>query len=966
MPLRNPFRSDSRSERGSSSTANSEAAPAPAMPPTPMGPPAPGVRPLYYRSPQRARAASGATPASGERLLQTRAAEFNNNSPAAEGGELRLWNPQPSPRIAGGAAAREDAASSAFGASRAPSGSTPYRGARRSTNPFRRATTQDTPVSARGLAVQREHQPSVPLSSRPNSDDNAYHNSTQHYIDPAILAQIPAELTPNVPQEHAGAPLVSQMRESGQMHFGHRHLVPVSRARSSSGATHYIDPEIVAHLPKELTANVPASLASRPVGSSRHLGDGQLTPRQLIPLRPSSNPFDNHDNYYQGVGHGDELPGDAAFSNDNTTSADYQHRSLVRMPFGSSSSAEATRSGNSEGWVTSSNLSEVVARPAINNAGSSLAHDNESSAFAFAGAGSVLGLGSSVEHGRADLSAQAEVAGHHHPGLSPFPVFQAQDQLRGSAGDSQTEASDPQWYAESDYLSSYHRYAESSQRPGRMHGGHEHAQGVGFLAPPLPLRRRSRNNPFTTSSGTYGGDATSMRSPYASHAYQHPSPMPTDHRHPFAATPPSLNQPAQPTTGYPRAHVMRSPGLSELESVYAPTAGQSDRPWTRQATVAVERSPELEDGSTIFSTPVRPRAQRLFGAAVGRSPEDDESLVSPWTPSGTVPSLPSTAGPWVSNYGLRSSLEIPSRLDAVSEASSASPREDVEGEGWREFYSSSSRLGPSRGPIERRLAGSPSPRRSAPEEDNDSRDGADSWWSYDWDGDRVPTPLARLMQEASRQGEGPSTREEEEQATASSSPHPLRRVGHLSRMPRAALQAHAHHQSPPPTTTRTVRERPTPRDVRGLRRYLDDRAVSSAGPVQANTVGAMIRSPHRPTPHHGSGSPLPVVPVVWTDIPLTDGPVLRAPLHSQPLSLPALIRQRRVSLFCLVACHLVPPLLFLYAAGRLDWIVVWWTSGEIPGMRREDRSLALLLGFGVTGAVVLAAVVGPVVAHARH
>ena len=978
MPVRNLLPRNSRSERGSSSTADStEAAPAPAVPSTPpTAPPAPGVYQRHYLTPQqlaslpRMPVASGASSTTEERLLHASAVEYFN-SPAAERGQ-RFWNsPQPSPRIAGGAAAREDAASSAFGRSRAPSGSTPPRGARRSTNPFRRAMTQDTAVSPRGLAVQRESQGRVNshgrvlLSSRPASDDdNIYHNNTQHYIDPAILAQIPAELTPNVPQEHAGAPLVSQLQETGERHFGQRQLVPVSRRLTESSSTqYYVDPEILASLPRELTANVPASLASRPVGSSRQPGDGQLSPRQLILLRTFSDPSDTSDNY-QGAVHGQQLPEDTASDNDTTSAAN--DWSLVRMPFGSSSSAQATRSGNSEGWVTSSNLSrqqsEVVTRPAINQAGRSLANDNAGLGIAFAGAGTVLGSGSSVEYGRAD--SIADVSGHHHPGLSPFPVFQAHDQPRGSAGDSQTEASEPQWYAE-DYFSRYQRYA-GPQRLGRMHRGREQAQDVGFLAPPpppLPNRRRSRNNPFLASSGTYGD--TPITSPYASQAYQHPSPMPTDHRHPFTSTPPSLRpqQPAQPTTGFPRAHVMQSPGLSELESVSPPLAGQSERPWARQSNVAVRRSPELDDGPTIFSpTPVRPRTLRI-SAVVGRSPAD-EGLVSPMTPSGTVPSLPSTAGPWVSNYGLRSSLEIPSRLDAVSEASSASPRGDVVGEGWSEIFSSSTRRGPSRGLPTRRSAGSPSPRRSE-RQDEEEEDGADSSrWSYDWEGDRVPT-LSGSMHGESVQGEGPSTREGE--ATSPTS-RTLRHVGPLGRTPRATLQL-LHQHSPPRDTTQTVRERPSPRDMRGLRSYLDSRRqVSSAGTRQANTVAAMIQSssPTRALPR--AGSPVPVVPVEWTDIPLTDGPpVLRAaPPHSQPLSAPALIRQRRVSLFCLVLCHLCPPLLFLYAAGRLDWVVNWWTSGEIPSMRREDKKLALLLGFGVCGVVVLAITVGLVAAYARH
>ena len=959
--LRRILQRSSRSESGPSTTADhQQAAPTPTVvqsTPT-TAPPAPGALPRHHIGPQqlallpRMPVAPGAvTPIPQERLLQT----------TGEDAWDRYWTPQPSPRNSGGAAADEDAVSRAYGCFLAPSDSIPPRDARRPTI-HRAATTQDALASSRGLAVLRDshsrtaRQGSYGRVLLPSQAGNGHpslnNGNTQHQFSPEFLALAPAELSPNIPQELAGSPLVTTVRETGERFVvSQRELVPVWRD-ARGVINHYVHPDTLASYPSELTATVPESLASAPVGLSRQPGEGPFTPLQTIPLRTHNDPFlaIHANSNYQGEVQGQQLPEDTAYSSIvNTTGAHRQApQSPVRMPFGSSSSAEATRSGNSEGWVTTSNLSrqdsEVVTRPAINQAGRSLTHDNSN--FASQEAGRAVGSGSLVEPGRTDHT----LYGRHLPASAPwsrepFPRFQAQvDQ--GSAGIFNPEAQASEstaWYYERDFVpSAIQRFAEPPQRPARMLRDRELTQDAELLAPPPPLpQRRSRNNPFFPS-GTYG-EQSSFPSPYASQVYQHPPPMPMDHRNPFAATPPRLPlPPVQPPTGYPRAHVVRSPEQSEGREWSSNTAGQSDRPWTRPSNAAVERSPDL-DGSTMLSTPARPRT-RYFGDAVERNPGEVE-LASPiMTPSGTAHSLPSTTGPWVSNYGLRSSFEIPAaHLDAVTEASSSNG--DFVGEGQRMYVSSTRNLVPGRGQNR-------SPARSSsqtrPNQDKKESESADSSWIYDWPGDnRAPTPYPRSTQAESMQGGGPTTTTTTTSAEASAPPQAPRRPMNFSRNPRVNLPPRV--RTPPLRRIQTVRERPSPRDFRGLRTYLnldnDNQPRPRSAEHQANTVTSIMSgsSPRVPRP---ADRHVTFQPVTWTDIPLGNPPNGRpAPPHSQRLSQLALRRQWRLSLIFLILCHLVPPLLFLYHRGRLDWFMNWWTDGHIPKMDRYWKGKALYSGF---------------------
>ena len=849
---RSIFPSSSRSERGEPSTANdTEATPAPAASPSPAAPSTPGVPPRQRLSPQQLstlQRTPGVSTTSRERLLQ---ASRNDNRPSPQTvGGLYTWSGQPRPsteqRIAGGAAAADNdifadnttaatanAASRARGRNLAPLETTP-RGARRPSI-FQRAAARGAQAVAppQSLAVNRGH-----------------------YIDPAILAQLPAELTPNVPGQDSSRPVATTSGERGSRHFGHRQLVPVSREQSS-GTWRSLTSGTLASFSSELAANSPSIADDNTVlaSSARQPGLGLTAPNQWI-----ADPFS------------DELPSERT---------GYP----ARMPFNSSSSADATRSGDSEGWATSPNLSrqgaEVVARPAINTAGRSLAANFGGSALT----GRAVGSGESGEHGWPSYgeSSCPLPASSQWP-REPFPVLQYSPP--GSADSDVDEES------------------ADTQHPGWMDRGREQDPDAGILA---HLSTWPRNNPFRARVPY--DDAAS--SPYARLPYEHPSPMPTGHRNPFALTPPTLSQhPARPQAQHPRAGAIRSPGLNDLES--APTAGQPERPWTRPSNVAVERSPELDDGSTFPSTPARPRARHFGVAAEGSWP----GFASSMTPSGATVSPASTAGAWVSNYNLRHPVRSPARLDAVSEASSPTPRGGRYGEGRSELASSTEHLVvPGNGRSQRR------------------KRERDSWWRFSASSeDRLPT--SRQGTEAPLQGSG-------SMSVGASSPSPAqRRVGRFLIQSRADLSRQQGH-SPEQQTPQTVRDRPARRgDMRGLQRYLDSRRVSSYGKQTNDSATAIVSSSPLSPPSLRPGRDMAVE---WTDIPLGDPPTLQqpAPPHNQALAPQAIARQRRLSLFCLVVFTVFPPLAFLYTFGYLDWFPNWWTQGHVPSLRPMVRKAAI-------------------------
>jgi hypothetical protein len=67
-------------------------------------------------------------------------------------------------------------------------------------------------------------------------------------------------------------------------------------------------------------------------------------------------------------------------------------------------------------------------------------------------------------------------------------------------------------------------------------------------------------------------------------------------------------------------------------------------------------------------------------------------------------------------------------------------------------------------------------------------------------------------------------------------------------------------------------------------------------------------------------------------------------------------RTRKFSNMVLLLCAWCPLLLFLYASGKLDGLIVWWSKGEIPAMGRNQKKwagyLVVAWGFSVFMAVL--------------
>ncbi|KAF7960693.1 hypothetical protein EAE96_000367 [Botrytis aclada] len=54
-------------------------------------------------------------------------------------------------------------------------------------------------------------------------------------------------------------------------------------------------------------------------------------------------------------------------------------------------------------------------------------------------------------------------------------------------------------------------------------------------------------------------------------------------------------------------------------------------------------------------------------------------------------------------------------------------------------------------------------------------------------------------------------------------------------------------------------------------------------------------------------------------------------------------RKRNISIMVLVLCNLFPPILLLYATGRMDGIIVWWTNGDFSSFALKQKRYAWLL-----------------------
>lgn len=54
-------------------------------------------------------------------------------------------------------------------------------------------------------------------------------------------------------------------------------------------------------------------------------------------------------------------------------------------------------------------------------------------------------------------------------------------------------------------------------------------------------------------------------------------------------------------------------------------------------------------------------------------------------------------------------------------------------------------------------------------------------------------------------------------------------------------------------------------------------------------------------------------------------------------------RKRNISILVLTLCNLFPPMLLLYATGRMDGIIVWWTDGDFSSFALKQKRYAWLL-----------------------
>ncbi|KAI9648119.1 hypothetical protein NHQ30_002751 [Ciborinia camelliae] len=54
-------------------------------------------------------------------------------------------------------------------------------------------------------------------------------------------------------------------------------------------------------------------------------------------------------------------------------------------------------------------------------------------------------------------------------------------------------------------------------------------------------------------------------------------------------------------------------------------------------------------------------------------------------------------------------------------------------------------------------------------------------------------------------------------------------------------------------------------------------------------------------------------------------------------------RKRSISIVVLALCNLFPPILLLYATGRMDGIIVWWTDGDFSSFALKQKRYAWLL-----------------------
>jgi hypothetical protein len=54
-------------------------------------------------------------------------------------------------------------------------------------------------------------------------------------------------------------------------------------------------------------------------------------------------------------------------------------------------------------------------------------------------------------------------------------------------------------------------------------------------------------------------------------------------------------------------------------------------------------------------------------------------------------------------------------------------------------------------------------------------------------------------------------------------------------------------------------------------------------------------------------------------------------------------RNKKFSAFVLLVCAVFPPLLVMFALGRLDRVIAWWSKGTLTAFEDKYKKLALLI-----------------------
>ena len=103
--------------------------------------------------------------------------------------------------------------------------------------------------------------------------------------------------------------------------------------------------------------------------------------------------------------------------------------------------------------------------------------------------------------------------------------------------------------------------------------------------------------------------------------------------------------------------------------------------------------------------------------------------------------------------------------------------------------------------------------------------------------------------------------------------------------------------------------------------------------------------------------------------PLFQRPVARAEsphLHRVPRPPTRELLERHVLLsrIYLIACMVIPPIALLYGHGYMDGVIRFHTEGDIHGFRNTEKAIALLWGYGLSAICILAIVVAMIVIFA--